>query len=99
MIVILSVRFDILSSKMAASHIVCYLGEFQLRVPVVVLQELEGLGKSRDNSDRPEHAAMLRENSKVALAWIKEKPQNVKCVTTKGMVSRSNIGVYYRFPS
>ena len=51
---------------------------------VVVLGELEGLSKSRDNSDRPEHAAMLRENSKQALAWIKEKHQNVKCVTTKG---------------
>eukprot|EP00088_Acartia_fossae_P052586 TRINITY_DN5945_c0_g1_i2.p1 TRINITY_DN5945_c0_g1~~TRINITY_DN5945_c0_g1_i2.p1 ORF type:complete len:1186 (-),score=351.14 TRINITY_DN5945_c0_g1_i2:275-3715(-) len=64
-------------------------GELQIRVSVVVLGELEGLSKSRDNSDRPEHAAMLRENSKQALAWIKEKHQNVKCVTTKGNILTS----------
>ena len=51
---------------------------------VVVLGELEGLTKSRDQTERPEHAAMLRQNSKAALTWIREKPANVKCVTTKG---------------
>lgn len=51
---------------------------------MVVLGELEGLTKSKEMVDRPEHAAMLRENSKAALTWIREKPANVKCVTTKG---------------
>ena len=60
------------------------LGEFQLRVPVVVLGELEGLGKGRHLPDRPEHAAITREKSRSALDWIKEKPANLKCVTTKG---------------
>ena len=55
-----------------------------MRVPVVVLGELEGLGKSKEQVDRPEHAAMLRENSTAALSWIREKPNNLKCVTTKG---------------
>jgi hypothetical protein len=60
------------------------LGDIQIRVSVVVLGELEGLTKSKEMVDRPEHAAMLRENSKAALTWIREKPANVKCVTTKG---------------
>ena len=59
-------------------------GEFQLRVPVVVLGELEGLGKGRHLTDRPEHAALTREKSRAALDWVKEKPANLKCVTTKG---------------
>ena len=65
--------------------IICFfLGSIQIRVSVVVLGELEGLTKSRDQTERPEHAAMLRQNSKAALTWIREKPANVKCVTTKG---------------
>ena len=56
-----------------------------MRVPLVVLGELEGLCKSKEQVDRPEHAAMLRENSTAALSWIREKPNNLKCVTTKGL--------------
>ena len=56
-----------------------------MRVPIVVLGELEGLCKSKDSADRPEHGQMLRENSRAALAWLRDKPQNVKCVTTKGL--------------
>ena len=55
-------------------------------VCVVVVGELEGLSKSKEMVDRPEHAAMLRDNSKAALAWIRERPLNVKVVTTKGKV-------------
>lgn len=65
------------------------LGSLQIRVPVVVLGELEGLCKSKDSVERPEHAAMLRENSRAALAWIRERPANVKCVTTKGSILTS----------
>jgi len=65
------------------------LGDLQIRVPLVVLGELEGLSKSREGSERPEHASMLRENSRAALAWIKDKPNNVKCVTTKGSILTS----------
>jgi len=64
-------------------------GEFNVRIPIVVLGELEGLCKSKDFADRPDHGAMLRENSKAALVWIKDKPQNVKCVTTKGSILTS----------
>jgi len=66
-------------------------GDIQIRVSVVVLGELEGLTKSKEMIDRPEHAAMLRENSKAALTWIREKPANVKCVTTKGNILTSLI--------
>ena len=53
-------------------------------VCVIVVGELEGLSKSKEMVDRAEHAAMLRNNSKAALEWIRERPPNVKVVTTKG---------------
>lgn len=65
------------------------LGSLHLMVCVVVVGELEGLSKSKEMVDRPEHAAMLRDNSKAALAWIRERPLNVKVVTTKGNIVNS----------
>ncbi len=47
--------------------------------------ELEGLSRTRDpEASSPEHAAIVREASRSALAWIRDKQPNVKCVTTKG---------------
>ncbi len=51
--------------------------------------ELEGLSRIKDHEvSSSEHAATVREASRSALAWIKEKHPNVKCVTTKGESSR-----------
>ena len=33
--------------------------------------------------------AIVRDNSKAALAWLRDKPSNIKCVTTKGTVKKS----------
>ena len=52
---------------------------------MIVMGELEGLGKMKDHeASSPEHAATVREASRAALTWIREKHTNVKCVTTKG---------------
>jgi len=61
-------------------------GSLGLRVPQVVISELEGLAKGGQTaSDRgPEHVAMVRDSSRAALSWLKDKPQNTKCVTSKG---------------
>jgi hypothetical protein len=67
------------------SNLKLIAGEFQVRIPVIVVGELEGLIKIKDHeSSSPEHAATVREASKAALSWIREKHPNVKCVTTKG---------------
>jgi hypothetical protein len=56
-----------------------------VRIPVIVMGELEGLSRTRDpEASSPEHAAIVREASRTALAWIRDKQPNVKCVTTKG---------------
>lgn len=54
-------------------------GDFSVRVPTTVLVELEGLSKESGRSS-PE----LRENSRAAVSWLRDKPTNTKCVTTKG---------------
>jgi len=64
-------------------------GDWAVRIPTTVVIELEGLAKSgagfqRDDDTSAEHIAQVRENSKEALAWLKEKPRNTKCVTSKG---------------
>jgi protein SMG6 len=61
----------------------------QLRVPLVVVAELEGLAKGArpvDAAKYPnrEHAAMVEENAGKALAFFRERPpSNIKCITSK----------------
>ena len=39
---------------------------------------------SRAESDSAEHLAQVRGISRAALAWLRDKPINTKCVTSKG---------------
>ena len=64
---------------------------FQLRVPLVVLNELDGLAKGMKNGqsikhDDPEHVTMIAEKAKLALAFLRDRPMNTKCVTYKGTI-------------
>ena len=56
-----------------------------------MLVELEGLGKA--GSSEEGHAVTVRDNSQAALAWLRDKPLNTKCVTTK--VESSDHDVIY----
>ncbi|KAF5269666.1 hypothetical protein FQA39_LY08589 [Lamprigera yunnana] len=62
-----------------------------LMVPLVVLNELEGLargGKSPAPSSRPatdsQHVLKVAESAKQALEYLGSRHNNIKCVTTKG---------------
>jgi len=70
--------------------------EWSIRIPTTVVIELEGLSKSgdgnRSETDSVEHLAHVRENSRAALAWLRDKPVNTKCVTSKGTIL-ANFGV------
>ena len=64
---------------------------FQLRVPLVVLNELDGLAKGMKNGqiikhDDPEHIKMIAEKAKLALGFLRDRPMNTKCVTYKGTI-------------
>ncbi len=67
---------------------------FQLRVPIVVLKELDGLAKGARPAKyaSPEHAAMVSENARRALSFLKDRPPNTRCVTSRGTVL-SSLGV------
>ena len=67
---------------------------FQIRVPLVVLKELDGLAKGArpDKYSSPEYAAMVAENARQALSFLKDRPVNTRCVTSKGSVV-SSLGV------
>ena len=59
-----------------------------MRVPVVVVNELDGLskvatGRGQDHQTL-EHQGMVRDKARTALAWLRERPAHVKCVTSKG---------------
>ena len=73
-------------------------GEFQVRVPVIVLGELEGLGKGREQTDRPQHAAMLRKASHIIkdyffLTYIAKYPDQDHCLPKLGLDRIS--GLFY----
>lgn len=64
---------------------------FQLRVPLVVLNELDGLAKGVKlgqsiKYDDPDHVAMTAESAQLALAFLRDRPTNTKCVTSKGTI-------------
>ena len=61
---------------------------FQMRVPLVVLKELDGLAKGARSTKyvNLEHAAMVAENAHRALTFLKDRPPNTKCVTSRGTV-------------
>lgn len=61
------------------------------------MSELEGLSRggrspapgSHNNSADPQHVLLVAKSAKQALAFLKSRPQAVKCVTTKGVVLSS----------
>ncbi len=70
-------------------------GNFQVRVPVAVLQELDGLAKGVRPGTKyssPEHAIMVADNARLALNFLRDRPPNTKCVTSRGTVL-SSLGV------
>ena len=64
---------------------------FQLRVPLVVLNELDGLAKGMKNekstkNDDPQRVAVIAEKAQLALNFLRDRPLNTKCVTYKGTI-------------
>ena len=49
--------------------------------------ELEGLAKSCDANDS--HSVTVHNRCHEALSWLRDRPQNTKCVTSKGSVLNS----------
>jgi hypothetical protein len=54
-----------------------------VRIPTTVVVELEGLAKAVDP---------VRSLALAALAWLRDRPRNTKCVTSKGTLL-SNFGL------
>ncbi|XP_059482127.1 telomerase-binding protein EST1A isoform X2 [Neocloeon triangulifer] len=66
---------------------------FTLMVPLVVLHELEGLARGSRSpaplgapSENAQHTKYVAERAGSSLAFLKSRPQGVRCVTTKGAV-------------
>ncbi|KAL3267755.1 hypothetical protein HHI36_006882 [Cryptolaemus montrouzieri] len=69
---------------------------YTIMVPIVVLGELEGLGRGGKSpvpgtrsSLNPEHVKKVGESARMALNFLKKRHPNVKCVTTKGAIFNS----------
>ena len=62
-------------------------GDWQLRVPTTVLVELEGLSKSQESRDpERDNRDEVRDKCHEALTWLRDRPANTRCVTTKGSI-------------
>ena len=62
-------------------------GDWQIKVPTTVLVELEGLSKSQESRDpERDNRDEVRDKCHVALTWLRDRPANTRCVTTKGSV-------------
>ncbi|EFN73038.1 Telomerase-binding protein EST1A [Camponotus floridanus] len=68
-------------------------------VPLVVLNELDGLTRGADARDcppasratlNPEHVARVAESAKAALAFARSRNPAIRCVTTRGTVLPSS---------
>ncbi|XP_057320552.1 telomerase-binding protein EST1A-like isoform X2 [Microplitis mediator] len=73
---------------------------FTLMIPLVVLNELEGLARGADARDcppssrsslDPEHIARVADSAKAALAFARSKNPAIRCLTTRGTVLTSSI--------
>jgi len=64
---------------------------YTLMVPLVVLNELDGLAHGRrDAGSQPQHRAMVTESAALALEFLRSKTSPaVRCVTTRGTVLNS----------
>ncbi|KAJ8680346.1 hypothetical protein QAD02_016133, partial [Eretmocerus hayati] len=72
---------------------------YTLMVPIVVLNELEGLSRGADLRDcgptsraalNPEHVARVAENAKAGLAFARSRNPAIRCLTTRGTVLTSS---------
>ncbi|XP_025992669.2 telomerase-binding protein EST1A isoform X2 [Solenopsis invicta] len=72
---------------------------YTLMVPLVVLNELEGLARGADARDcppasraalNPEHVARVAESAKMALAFARSRNPAIRCLTTRGTVLSSS---------
>ncbi|KYM99474.1 Telomerase-binding protein EST1A [Cyphomyrmex costatus] len=72
---------------------------YTLMVPLVVLNELEGLARGADARDcppasratlNPEHVVRVAENAKAALAFARSRNPAIRCLTTRGTVLTSS---------
>ncbi|KAI4500594.1 hypothetical protein M0802_004186 [Mischocyttarus mexicanus] len=72
---------------------------YTLMVPLVVLNELEGLTRGADARDcppasratlNPEHIARVAESAKAALAFARSRNPAIRCLTTRGTVLTSS---------
>ncbi|XP_033208324.1 telomerase-binding protein EST1A isoform X2 [Belonocnema kinseyi] len=72
---------------------------YTLMVPLVVLNELEGLARGAETRDsppafratlNPEHVARVAENAKAALAFARSRNPAIRCLTTRGTVLTSS---------
>ncbi|XP_051160471.1 telomerase-binding protein EST1A-like isoform X3 [Leptopilina boulardi] len=72
---------------------------YTLMVPLVVLNELEGLARGAGTRDtqpasraalNPEHVARVAENAKAALAFARSRNPAIRCLTTRGTVLSSS---------
>ncbi|KAK9738430.1 PIN domain [Popillia japonica] len=77
--------------SIASAHV------YTLMVPLVVLNELEGLAKGGRSpapvpraAPNPEHVVMVAESAKHALDFVGVKNPSVKCITTKGTILASS---------
>ncbi|XP_044015276.1 uncharacterized protein LOC122857262 isoform X2 [Aphidius gifuensis] len=71
---------------------------FTLMVPLVVLNELEGLARGADPKDGPisrsaltsDHIARVAKSAKLALEFARSKNPAIRCLTTRGTVLSSS---------
>ncbi|XP_012061387.1 PREDICTED: LOW QUALITY PROTEIN: telomerase-binding protein EST1A [Atta cephalotes] len=72
---------------------------YTLMVPLVVLNELEGLARGADARDcppasratlNPEHVVRVAESAKAALAFARSRNPAIRCLTTRGTVLTSS---------
>ncbi|KAG7188027.1 hypothetical protein KM043_015773 [Ampulex compressa] len=72
---------------------------YTLMVPLVVLNELEGLARGADAKDcppasraalDPDHVARVAESAKVALSFARSRNPAIRCLTTRGTVLTSS---------
>ncbi|XP_014206060.1 telomerase-binding protein EST1A [Copidosoma floridanum] len=72
---------------------------YTLMVPLVVLNELEGLSRGANLLDcgptsraalNPEHVARVAENAKAGLSFARSRNPAIKCLTTRGTVLTSS---------
>ncbi|KAL1140647.1 hypothetical protein AAG570_000577, partial [Ranatra chinensis] len=65
-----------------------------IMVPLVVVNELNGLSQGCKPSQSATHAALVRESARIAMTFIQTKHPALRCVTTKGTVLSSTTFIF-----